>query len=113
MGYAYYIINGRERGYAVTALCDEEICEGKIDHGLAYLCGDSPYGEVDACAGYFCPDHLLMTSRGQRCPKCVKAMECPACEGTGVIADYFDQWDKCKKCKGSGDKTLAQMEESA
>jgi hypothetical protein len=113
MGYAYYLINGRERGYAVEALCDEEICERKIDHGLAYLCGDDPYGGPDSCAGYFCGEHLYFTDRGQRCDKCARAMECEGCGGHGIVrnalSDGYDDWIECDRCDGTGNKTLEQM----
>jgi hypothetical protein len=109
MGYAYYIINGRERGYAVEALCDDPVCERKIDHGLAYLCGDDPYGGPDSCARYFCADHLFFTERGQRCRDCAKAMECEVCRGKGMVKAGWDDWDDCWQCGGTGAKTLERM----
>ena len=70
MGYAYYVIDGMERGYSVPDVCNKEGCEEEINRGLAYLCGRSPYVDSDNCAGYFCANHLVFTSQGQRCQEC-------------------------------------------
>lgn len=50
MGYGYYVIGGKERGYNVPDVCNHEGCEEKIDRGLGYLC--------HCCEGYFCGNHL-------------------------------------------------------
>ncbi len=40
MGWAYGVNpSGREVGYSVAGVCDEEGCEAEIDLGLAYACG--------------------------------------------------------------------------
>jgi hypothetical protein len=62
MGYGFYInADGRPAGYGVLATCDRRGCAAEIDRGLAYLCGDTPHGPLDAapgCGFYFCGDHL-------------------------------------------------------
>lgn len=62
MGYAYYILpDGREAGYGVSAKCDRDGCETKIDRGLGWLCGNDPDGWRDSfepgCGYYFCEVH--------------------------------------------------------
>jgi hypothetical protein len=59
MGWAYGEVNGREVGYSVEAVCDQEGCEVKIDRGLAYCCGVMHGGGEHGCGDYFCDDHLL------------------------------------------------------
>lgn len=72
MGYGYYVIDGKECGYNVEAVCEEEGCEEEIDRGLAFACGGEP-GEGDTyCDGYFCLSHLVITPEGQRCRRCEK-----------------------------------------
>lgn len=70
MGWAYYEVDGRECGYSVAAVCDEDGCTAEIDRGLAYLCGDLPGQEDDQCGLYFCGSHLYYASNGQRCERC-------------------------------------------
>lgn len=70
MGWAYGVVNGREVGYAVPAVCDEPGCEARINHGLSYLCGEMHGQDDDACGGYFCEGHLFYTGHGQRCGSC-------------------------------------------
>ena len=63
MGYAYYMLaDGREAGYGVPDVCNEEGCDEPIDRGLAYLCGESPGGDEYGCGGYFCGAHLFYGS---------------------------------------------------
>lgn len=83
MGYGYYVIGGKECGYAVEDTCNQEGCTAVIDRGLAYACGGTP-GEVDEfCDGYFCGEHLFFVE-GSRlgggehrpmCGKCVAFLE--------------------------------------
>jgi hypothetical protein len=47
----------RDIGYGVPALCDYPGCGAEIDRGLAYVCGNEPYGGEDGCGLFFCPDH--------------------------------------------------------
>lgn len=55
--------NGREIGYTVAAVCDDDECAVAINRGLAFRCG-SLGTEVDStlpgCGGYFCARHLFM-----------------------------------------------------
>ena len=73
MGWSYgKSMSGREIGYAVRAECEHEGCHAKIDRGLAFACGDNHEAGEDYCEGYFCYEHLMMTTKGQRCPDCAK-----------------------------------------
>lgn len=62
MGYAYYIIQGKECGYSVEDVCNEEGCQEPINRGLAYACGGSPGEMDDHCGGYFCYEHLFFVA---------------------------------------------------
>lgn len=73
---------GRPIGYAFEAVCDWPGCDTLIHRGLAYTCGRMHGEDVDNCDGYFCPDHLTSTMRGedpmvdgQRCLACAYAIE--------------------------------------
>jgi hypothetical protein len=55
-------------GYGVPAWCDHPRCDEKIDRGLAYVCGNEPYGGDRGCGLYFCPKHQV--DLNQRCPRC-------------------------------------------
>ncbi len=57
MGWGYGIVNGREVGYGVEAVCDLDGCDEVIDRGLGYLCG-TMHGDDDGCMNYFCGVHL-------------------------------------------------------
>lgn len=50
----------RDVGYGVPATCDFPTCNESIDRGLAYVCGDEPYGGDFGCGLYFCDKHLEM-----------------------------------------------------
>ncbi len=56
----------RDIGYGVTAFCDSPGCHGKIDRGLAYVCGGEPYGGERGCGLYFCINH----GGGSLCARC-------------------------------------------
>lgn len=56
MGWAVGHMNHRDIGYGVPSLCDHPDCDKKIDRGLAYCCGDEPWGDI-GCHLYFCEDH--------------------------------------------------------
>src|SRR5262245_35196468 len=60
----------RDIGYGVPALCDHPDCKTVIDRGLAYVCGDEPYGGDRGCGLYFCGEHQV--GDHQRCERCVK-----------------------------------------
>ena len=82
MGYAYYEIyrNGEkiEAGYSVETVCEEPGCDEKIDRGLGHLCGETPGGDEHGCGGYYCGQHLHMTSgKGMRdlCARCCERAE--------------------------------------
>lgn len=81
MGWAYGIDeNGREVGYGVTAVCDQDGCDAVIDRGLAYRCG--AIGEDEGCGFHFCGEHLFYVldkrddkPHGPLCAVCVEAWE--------------------------------------
>jgi hypothetical protein len=97
MGYAHYTTaDGREAGYAVTAVCNEEGCTTVIDRGLSYLCGDSPHGDEYGCSKFYCDQHLfgapaiIEIMGGGLCARCngqIRAEHagkiCPWCDGYG------------------------------
>jgi hypothetical protein len=59
MGWGHGInAEGREVGYTVEAICDQEGCSKEIDRGLYYVCGGMHDGGEDGCGRYFCSDHL-------------------------------------------------------
>jgi hypothetical protein len=80
MGYAFYTLDdGREAGYGVRDVCNEEGCFEEIDRGLAFLCGNDPHGGEVGCTGYFCSAHLFFaasTPEGtpQLCRRCIGAV---------------------------------------
>lgn len=47
----------RDIGYGVPAFCDHPGCDQEIDRGLAFVCGDEPYGGDHGCGLYFCGEH--------------------------------------------------------
>ena len=49
--------NGRDIGYGVPAICDQPGCNEKIDRGMSYCCGGSPWND-EGCHLYFCGKHL-------------------------------------------------------
>ncbi len=58
-------------GYGVTAYCDFPKCNATINRGLAYVCGNEPYGGDNGCGLFFCPDHLNYLRKGdQVCSRC-------------------------------------------
>lgn len=66
----------RDIGYGVPAHCDQPDCGAEIDRGLAYVCGDAPYGGEHGCGLYFCTEHLLISEKAaQACARCVEARE--------------------------------------
>jgi hypothetical protein len=60
----------RDIGYGVPATCDHPGCGASIDRGLAYVCGNEPYGGEDGCGLYFCEKHQFAPN--QLCARCVK-----------------------------------------
>ena len=48
----------RDIGYGVPAQCDKPGCTEQIDRGLAYVCGNEPYGGENGCGRYYCYDDL-------------------------------------------------------
>lgn len=76
--------DGREVGYAIAAVCDEDGCEARIDRGLAYVCGGMHDGGEHGCGRYFCGEHLfiaLSDVHGQLCARCRDRID----------ADYEDE----------------------
>lgn len=51
----------RDIGYGVPAECDHPGCDAQIDRGLAYVCGQEPYGEDAGCGLFFCENHLFFS----------------------------------------------------
>lgn len=69
---------GDKMGYAHSGVCAQEGCDEKIDHGLAYVCGDMHEGGEHGCGRYFCYSHLFFASRSPReqlCEACVEALK--------------------------------------
>lgn len=85
----------RDIGYGVPAECDHEDCNKRIDRGLAYVCGQEPYGGEYGCGLYFCGKHLLYsdilgTDRGSWfCEKCSFYLDQDAQEKQADLDDYF------------------------
>lgn len=77
MGYAFYEIDGMERGYGVDDTCTADGCAEPIDRGLAYLCY--------RCTFYFCGKHLHYGERKHDCFAGESTQVCDACEA--VIGD--------------------------
>lgn len=57
----------RDVGYGVPSICDHPACDKEIDRGLAYVCGNDPYGGEQGCGLFFCPEHLGGDSLCERC----------------------------------------------
>lgn len=82
MGWGYAVINGREVGYTVDAICDHPECSIEIDRGLSFYCGNIP-GDSTGCGKFFCESHLEMGPEAregddfprQLCAACVKEWE--------------------------------------
>lgn len=76
MGYGSYVLpDGREAGYLVDDVCNEEGCATEIGRGLGYLCGWDPGGDEHGCGGYFCGAHLFHGGPCQLCARCIAAWE--------------------------------------
>lgn len=75
MGYAHYALpDGREAGYAVEDICNQDDCDTEIDRGLGHLCGQTPGGDEFGCGKYFCDEHLYVGEEsGWRCKACLDA----------------------------------------
>jgi hypothetical protein len=92
MGWGYGINGeGREVGYTVESICDQDGCEKQIHRGLAYVCGAMHDGGEHGCGEYFCYDHLTyatldpVTLSGQVCFACADRLEMPT--GPAKAAD--------------------------
>jgi hypothetical protein len=78
MSYARYVLaDGREAGYGVDDVCNQDGCDKKIDRGLGCLCGDMPGGDEYGCGGYFCGEHLYDGPgiAGGQCQRCSDAWD--------------------------------------
>lgn len=65
MGWGSGVVEGREVGYLVDAVCDYPGCSEPIDRGLGYVCGPM-HGHCEwGCGFYFCGTHL----GDHKCPK--------------------------------------------
>lgn len=58
MGWGYGIVQDKEVGYTVEAVCEHEGCDCKIDRGLSYACGGMGGEDEYSCNGFFCEEHL-------------------------------------------------------
>ncbi len=58
----------RDVGYGVPSICDHPGCNKEIDRGLAYVCGDAPYGGDVGCGLFFCEDHS--SGHPRLCERC-------------------------------------------
>lgn len=113
MGYGYYVIDGKECGYGVEAICEHEGCTEAIDRGVAFACGGEPGEGENYCAGYFCADHLSFTAYGQLCDTCDGALvECSDCEGTGWVGEPVQPGvPQCPACDGYGSRCDEESED--
>jgi hypothetical protein len=64
----------------VPAICDFPDCGAAIDRGLAYVCGDAPFGGEYGCGLYFCMEHLDYDSRVED-GKTIYYSRCRQCAG--------------------------------
>lgn len=92
MGWGYGVNNeGREVGYSVEAVCDQEGCEEEIDRGLYYVCGSMHDGGEHGCGQYFCGAHLYIDMSGktneQLCPACTDALDRHEEESTPIQSE--------------------------
>lgn len=74
MGWGHGIIDGKEVGYGVEAVCEHSGCDEAIDRGLAYRCGSTP---DEGCNGYFCESHLYAVAGGPQgfwCDACSRVV---------------------------------------
>ena len=60
----------RDIGYGVPSICDHPGCTERIDRGLGYVCGATPYGEPKGCGLFFCGKHQIGIY--QRCARCAR-----------------------------------------
>lgn len=60
----------RDIGYGVPAICDHPNCKTKIHRGLAFVCGQEPFGGEKGCGLYFCPKHLVFGKGTCLCDRC-------------------------------------------
>lgn len=63
--------DGRNIGYGVDAICDEEGCKVEIDRGLSYCCGGMHGGGQFGCGKYFCGKHLFYGGGEPVCEACL------------------------------------------
>jgi hypothetical protein len=84
MGYGFYEIDGRKRGYGVRCKCHKRGCAARIDRGLFYLCY--------ACTWYFCADHLTVAGDQD-----YLTAECFAGEGRQVCERCARQLERAAK----------------
>jgi len=61
----------RDIGYGVPTYCDYPECDEEIHRGLAYVCGNEPYGGENGCGLFFCGEHLFLS----KCQKCIDNKE--------------------------------------
>lgn len=87
---------GRQIGYAHSAVCDEPGCKVEIDRGLSYACGDMHGDDAHWCERYFCGSHLFFVRvKGEErgmfvCRECRDQL-------SGVEPEYGQ---KCPFCRG-------------
>lgn len=65
----------RDIGYGVPAYCDHPECNEEIHRGLAYVCGDAPYGGEHGCGLFFCETHSLYAGWARACERCADNKE--------------------------------------
>ena len=93
MGWGYGVLSdGRDVGYRVKAVCEQEGCDEKIDRGLAHLCGRM-HGDSDddGCGHYFCGSHLFFgQGSNQKCATCYDEAESRCCQVCGEPIEQYE-----------------------
>lgn len=112
MGYASYTVYRRgeqiEAGYAIEDTCNQPDCNAEIDRGLGYLCGATPGGDEHGCGGYFCDEHLFISSVDglpQLCAACgAKVRKQRHAEFRDQLVDAVKAMDGVKDAAALADK---------
>jgi len=78
---------GRDIGYGISATCDQQGCDVKIDRGLGFVCGGMHGEDEWSCEKYFCEQHRRGFA-GQKNEFGV----CAECEKHSDMQLFWDWW---------------------